>query len=109
MLKVTKLTGAMACGKSHTLRLINDALIANGRPVIYADGQSSPAGIRQEIASKLKPVRATGWRRFFGRKTPVQGPVTILMDDAHSSFIKNLQHALRNDPDVYLITATYGS
>lgn len=105
MLKVTKLTGEMACGKSHALLLINDALIARGRPVIYAGGQSTPAGLRQAIVAKLKPVPVTGWRRLFSRAKPAaKGPVTILMDECHDQFLKNLRREFRQDADVYLIT-----
>jgi hypothetical protein len=110
MLKVTKLTGDMACGKSHVLRLINDALAASGRPVIYASGESTPMGLRQAVKAKLKPVPTTGWRRLFSRSKPAaEGPVTILMDDCHDQFIKTLRREFSRDADVYLIVATYGS
>ena len=111
MLKVTKLTGDMASGKSHALRLINDALIASGRPVIYADSQSTPRGLRQAIAAKLKPVPVTGWRRLFARPKPaVEGPITVLMDDCHHGhWLNSLRRELSSDADVYLIVAISGS
>ena len=110
MLKVTKRTGDMACGKSHALRLINDALVASGRPVIYASSQSTPRGLRQAIAAKLKPVQVPGWRGLFLRPKPAaEGPVTILMDDCHDQWLKSLRRELSSDADVYLIVAKSGS
>lgn len=100
MLKIIRVTGPAAAGKTHALYMMAETMKAEGRPVLYVYGENSSAkGIAQAAQRIQRQIPRKGWRRllpgFLCKPQFNNDPVTILLDEATERLIQQLERTIK--------------